>query len=63
VRASGIPTNYPETRADIGLVAKIVIPVVVGSSPISHPKAFSRTAPREGAVLHSPGMVCLFERQ
>ncbi len=35
----------------------MVIPVVVGSSPISHPKAFSKTAPPKGAVLHSPGGV------
>ena len=42
-------TKYPqisaETRASIGLWPRIVIPVVVGSSPISHPKVlWSRQA-------------------
>ena len=30
--------NQAAGRMDIGLPLKIVIPVVVGSSPISHPK-------------------------
>lgn len=50
-------------KGKMAIDAGIEIPVVVGSSPISHPKAFPRTAPREGAVLHFPGAVCLFERQ
>ena len=33
-----IPTNRAESRMNKGLLARIVIPVVVGSSPISHPK-------------------------
>jgi hypothetical protein len=32
------PTKQATDRMDAGLNIKIVIPVVVGSSPISHPK-------------------------
>ncbi len=32
------PTGRAVTRTSIGLCPRIVIPVVVGSSPISHPK-------------------------
>jgi hypothetical protein len=32
------PKTQLQTRMDIGLCPWIVIPVVVGSSPISHPK-------------------------
>lgn len=32
-----IPTDRTATRMDTGLLPWIVIPVVVGSSPISHP--------------------------
>jgi hypothetical protein len=32
-----IPENHARARMDTGFVIWIVIPVVVGSSPISHP--------------------------
>jgi hypothetical protein len=38
-----IPTNRLVTRMDVGLDAEIVIPVVVGSSPISHPNVYMET--------------------
>ena len=33
-----VPANLPQTRANARPITRIVIPVVVGSSPISHPK-------------------------
>ena len=36
-----IPTDASETRMDVGSTLQIVILVVVGSSPISHPKKFN----------------------
>jgi len=43
------PTDQAVARASIGLWGWIVIPVVVGSSPISHPK-ISLTAHRKPAT-------------
>ena len=34
---ANIPKDSPETKASARLWPRIVIPVVVGSSPISHP--------------------------
>ena len=36
--SSFIPENHASARINTGFVAWIVIPVVVGSSPISHPR-------------------------
>jgi hypothetical protein len=35
-----IPLNHALTRMNIRFVSRIVIPVVVGSSPISHPNRY-----------------------
>jgi hypothetical protein len=40
-----IATNPNSARADIGLLLWIVIPVVVGSSPISHPNVHAGPGP------------------
>ena len=45
VNGKSISMNTPQNRMDTGLSVQIVIPVVVGSSPISHPikfKGFTR---------------------
>ena len=50
------PTDSALTRMDAGKLPGIVIPVVVGSSPISHPNEFK--------ALHSEGLFsdhCIFQ--
>lgn len=45
VKSAFIPTDGPQSRAGAGYVWGIVIPVVVGSSPISHPSIHAARSP------------------
>ena len=47
-----VPTNQALGPADASCVAWIMIPVVVGSSPISHPRF--KGPPREGLLTSRP---------